>query len=201
MITAIVFDLGGVLFKEGKTEAAEKLASEHNYKKDIIINLFTAGKSIDLRKGLITDEEFWQWAQTQLPEGYDTALVKQTWYEGYILDDDIFNLVKQLQGKYKLIAFSDNEVNRITFLDDKYDFEKYFDLEIYSYEYTLTKKDKEFYNVLLEKSNVKPNEMAYVDDKAEALQFAQALGIQTILYKSGELAELENKLKDLGIEV
>lgn len=77
MITGIVFDLGGVLFKEGKIETAKKLALEHNYKEDIIINLFTDTKSIDLRKGLLTDEEFWQWAQTQLPLEYDTHLIKE----------------------------------------------------------------------------------------------------------------------------
>lgn len=201
MITAIVFDLGGVLFKEGKLEAAKKLSLEHKYQENIIIDLFTVSKSIDLRKGLITDEEFWQWAKTQLPESYDTNLIKQTWYEGYVLDEDIFSLIKQLQGKYKLIAFSDNEVNRVTFLDDKYDFEKYFDLEIYSYEYTFTKKDKEFYNILIEKSGNEPSELVYIDDNANVLQFTTQLVIQTLIYEGGKIDELKNKLRELGVEI
>src|SRR3990172_9217371 len=96
MVRAIVFDLGGVLFAEGKSVAVEKLAREHGYKKDIVLEVLSSSKSMALRKGLISDEEFWGWAQRQIPDGYDALLIKKEWYEGYVLDEDILGLIKRL---------------------------------------------------------------------------------------------------------
>ena len=126
MIKAIVFDLGGVLSAEGKSVASEKLAKKYNYDKEVIFKILTSPESKDLRKGLISDKEFWDWTRNNLPEGYDAYLIKKEWYEGYLLDNDIFNLIKRLKGKYKLVAFSGNIKSRVEFLDEKYDFRNIF---------------------------------------------------------------------------
>ncbi len=200
-IKAIVFDLGGVFFTEGKRVAIEKLSKEYGYDKEIVDNILRSSKAIDLRKGLISDEEFWSWVQKQLPEGYDAKLVKDTWYDGYILDEDIFNLVKRLKGKYKLIIFSGNVKSRVEYLDKKYDFRKYFDLEVYSYEHHLGKGEKEFVVSLLKESGYKPEEMIYIDDGEKPLALAREFGIHTILYEQGKTQELEKALSNFGVQI
>ncbi len=200
-VKAIVFDLGGVLFREGKSVAIEKLFKEKDYDKDVVRNALTSPKSHDLRAGLIADEDFWGFVQQQLPEGYDAQTIKDYWYDGYILDEDIFNLVKKLHGKYKLIIFSGNIKSRVEYLENKYGFRKYFDLEIYSYDYHFNKPQKEFVDVLVEKSELNPGEMVYVDDSEEALKPAKDLGIKTAIYETGDIHNLENKLKIFGISI
>ena len=94
MIKVIVFDLGGVLFAEGKAVLIKRLSKEKDYDKDVVLSILKSPKSIDLRKGLITDEEFWNWAQKQLPNDYDAQLIKKEWYDSYLLDQDILELAK-----------------------------------------------------------------------------------------------------------
>jgi len=198
---AIIFDLGGVLFMEGKSVAIEKLFQEKNYDKDVVLNTLKSHKSFDLRAGLITDKEFWNFIQQKLPQGYDAVTIKNYWYDGYILDEDIFNLVKKLNGKYKLFIFSGNIKSRVEYLEKKYNFRKYFDFEIYSYEYHLNKSKREFIDVLIEKSGLNPQEMIYIDDNEEFLKPAKELGMKTVVYETGNIHDLENKLRSFGIYI
>lgn len=200
-VKAIVFDLGGVLFREGKAIAIEKLFEEKRYEKDIIRTVLTSPKSRDLRAGLITDKDFWGFVQQQLPEGYDARTIKDYWYDGYLLDEDVFNLVKKLHGKYKLFIFSGNIKSRVEYLESKYGFRKYFDLEIYSYDYHVNKPQKEFVDVLIKKSELNPSEMVYVDDSEEVLKQAKELGIKTAIYETGNIYDLEDRLKSFGIKL
>lgn len=200
-VKAIVFDLGGVLFREGKSVAVEKLFEEKKYDKEIVRSVLTSPKSRDLRAGFITDEEFWGFVQQQLPKGHDARTIKNYWYDGYILDEDIFNLVKKLHGKYKLFIFSGNIKSRVEYLENKYDFRKYFDLEVYSYDYHFNKPQKEFVDVLIEKSELNPEEMVYIDDSEEVLEPAKELGIKTAVYETGNIHDLESKLKSFGINI
>ncbi len=200
-IKALVFDLGGVLFQEGKSVAIEKLFREKNYDKNTVLNVLKSPKSFDLRAGIINDEEFWNSAQKQLPEGYDAITIKNHWYDGYILDENIFNLVKKLHKRYELFIFSGNIKSRVEYLEKKYNFRKYFDLEVYSYDYHLNKPQKEFVDVLVKKSELNPQEMIFIDDNEEVLNPAKKLGIKTIVYETGNIHDLENKLKSFGVNI
>lgn len=63
----IAFDLGGVLFAEGTSVAIEKLERDHHYDRKIVSDLLHSPTCRNLRKGLIDDKAFWDWAQRQLP--------------------------------------------------------------------------------------------------------------------------------------
>ena len=130
MITVVVFDLGGVLFAEGKAVAIERLYAEVGYDKKIVMGLLTSPESVQLRKGLIADDEFWGWAQKQLPRGYKAHTIKRVWYDGYLIDKDILALIKTLKSGYKVIAFSGNIKSRIEYLEHKYRFREYFVEEV-----------------------------------------------------------------------
>ena len=202
-IKLIAFDLGGVFFADGRKVAMESLSKNYGYDKELVMKLFISPKCINLRKGLISDEKFWSWAQNELPQGYDSQIIKKAWYDGYILDEDIFNLVKKLRdrNKYKLFIFSGSIKSRVEHLDNKYHFRKYFDKEIYSYDYCFSKTDKNCVEILIKESKNKPEEIAYIDDGEELIEFAKdKFGINGIIYKNGGIKELEEKLHDLGVE-
>src|SRR5438132_14235805 len=115
MIEAVVIDVGGVLFSEGKSVVLEKLAKVHGYDRKLIGAILSSPESISLRKGLMSDEDFWQWAQQQLPSNYDSRLIQQEWYKSYILDQDVYELIASLPKKYSIIAFSGNIKSLIDF--------------------------------------------------------------------------------------
>ena len=199
-IKTISFDLGGVLFTEGKKVAQDVLFRKYGYDKELILKVLKSTKSIELRKGLIEDKEFWLWVQNELPKNYDTKIIKKEWYEGYILDEDIFNLVKKLKNKYKLVVFSGNIKSRIEYLDRKYHFRQYFDAEIYSYDYHFNKPDKEFFEILIRKSGNKPNEIVHIDNSEKIVSLAKELGIKVLIYQTGSIKELEKGLSNLGVK-
>lgn len=199
MIRAIVFDLGGVLFSEGKSVALEKLATAHGYKRKSVGAILSSPKSIQLRKGLISDEDFWQWAQQQLPSGYDSRLIRQEWYNGYVLDKDIYELIASLQKKYSMIAFSGNIKSRVTFLEEKYHFRHLFDIEVYSFDFHMTKPEREFVLAMIEKSGVRPEEIVYIDDNESYAEPARDLGVNVVIYRRGEIERLRQELTRQGV--
>lgn len=199
MIKAIVFDLGGVLFSEGKTLSIEKLATAYGYEKEAIKKILFSSKSADLRRGLISDEEFWQWARGELPPSYDCSLIQKEWYDSYVLDRDIFVLITHLKGKYRLIAFSGNVRSRVEFLEEKYRFRKLFDQEVYSFEHHVTKPEKRFIEILIAESGCRPEELVYIDDIEEYARPARELGITVLIYSRGGIERLRDELKGLGI--
>jgi len=201
MIKAIAFDLGGVLFAEGKSVVVKKLSEDYQYDPSIVLDILKSSKSIDLRKGLLSDREFWSWAQEQLPEGYEAQLIKNEWYDSYLLDEDIKALIDRLRGKYKLIAFSGNIKSRVEYLDQKYGFRKFFDIEIYSYDYHLSKPEKEFVEAMVRASGVEPEEIVYIDDQERYASLAIPLGVNVILYSRGSIKQLLMELKDYRISV
>lgn len=199
MIRAISFDLGGVLFAEGKSVAVEKLARERRYDRDAVLRVLVSPKSVDLRKGLIGDEEFWAWAKQQLPEGYDTQLIRKAWYDGYVLDEDIFRLAQRLKENYKIIAFSGNVRSRVEFLEQKYRFRSLFDIEVYSFDRHHTKPDQEFVRIMIEQSGFRPEEIVYIEDNEPYAQPARELGVKVVIYSRGKIEALVEDLRRLGV--
>ena len=117
MIQAVVFDLGGVLFSEGKSVALEKLATAYGYERKLVGAILSSPESVLLRKGLISDADFWQWARQQLPPGYDSRLIQQEWYDGYILDKDVYELIASLQKNTRSLRF--REISKAAWLSWK----------------------------------------------------------------------------------
>jgi len=199
MIKTVVIDLGGVLFSEGKSVVLEKLAKVHGYDRKLIGAILSSPESISLRKGLMSDEDFWQWAQQQLPSNYDSRLIQQEWYESYILDQDVYELIASLRKKYSIIAFSGNIKSRIDFLEAKYRFRHLFDIEVYSFDFHLTKPEREFVEIMIEKSGVRPEEIVYIDDNDSYAKPARELGVNVIIYRRGESSRLQQELRRYGL--
>ena len=199
MIKAVVIDLGGVLFSEGKSVVLEKLARVHGYDRKLVSAILSSPQSILLRKGLMSDEDFWQWAQQELPLNYDSRLIQQEWYESYILDQDVYELIASLRKKYSIIAFSGNIKSRIDFLETKYCFRHLFDIEVYSFDFHLTKPEREFVEIMIEKSGVRPEEIVYIDDNDSYAKPARELGVNVIIYRRGESSRLQQELRRYGL--
>jgi len=204
MIHAIAIDLGGVYFSEGKSIAVDRLENEYGYDRNIIAQFFKCPKSLDLRKGLISDEEFWTWAKTELPQGYDAGHIRKMWYDSYTPDQDIVELVQELKDAYKLVVFSENIQSRVEYLDTKYDFREYFAGEVYSYEkhalkYYALQENKEFYMSLLKDAGCQPGELVAIDDGENAVAMLKTLDVKALLYKQGKIGKLKEELKQLGV--
>ena len=77
MIKAVVFDFVGVLFNWGTPIAIKELHERYGYDESIIRKLLFSKQSIKLRKGKITDKQFWNYARKVLPKNYSVKLIKE----------------------------------------------------------------------------------------------------------------------------
>ena len=200
-IRSIVFDLGGVLFTEGKSVAQEVLSREYGYDPVIIGEILTSERSREMRKGLVSEEAFWSWVTGQITQNYDAQVIRDEWYKGYALDPDVFGLAKRLMGHYKLVAFSENIPDRITYLDKKYRFRKLFDIEVYSYDHQMGKSDPQFLQVLLKTLSERPDEILYIDNSMFPLELAQRRGVNVVHYTTGQIENTKAAMRRLGIPV
>jgi FMN phosphatase YigB (HAD superfamily) len=198
-VKAIALDFGGVLFAEGKSVAVARLARDYAYDGELVSRLLVSPQSKDLRKGLIRDHEFWGWVQDQLPQACNALTVRRVWYESYILDHNVLDLLQKLKHRYRLIAFSDNIRSRVDYLERKYHFRRLFEEEVYSFDFHSLKPDKNLIGTMIQVSRCSPREIVYVDDSPDCAGPARDLGINFILYAQPEFGELEKALGNLGI--
>ncbi|MCX6710245.1 MAG: HAD hydrolase-like protein [Candidatus Woesearchaeota archaeon] len=201
MIKAVAFDLGGVLFSCGTPIAVERISKKHGYEKNLISDLLSSEKSIKLRKGKMSDNAFWKWAEKTLPAGYNVATIKREWYDCYIIDGEVFQLIKELfmNKRINLLVFSGNIRSRVLYLNKKYGFRKYFDHEVYSFDHGCMKGSKEFVKKLISEAGCKPPEILYIDDNPIQAKPASMMGINLLIYKKGKIEELKEGIKRFGI--
>ncbi len=201
MIKVIALDLGGVLFSDATPIAAQSLEREHGYDPAIIRGLLHSPESGQLRRGRLTDEEFWSWAQTILPKGYDTDLIREVYYDSFILDPGVMSLMQRLHGKYTLMAFSGNIQSRDANLDRKYDFRKWFDREVYSYDHGMSKPEPGFFEAMLREAGVPGDQIFYVDDKDYYAPLCAQHGVHLHVYRRGEIRALDDAMRNAGIRM
>lgn len=200
MIKNLIFDVGNVLFhyrwlealvdtgmtKEQAAETGPKIFDETPLWRE-----FDAG-NIDL-PGII--EGYGE----LFPEFKDNIAEFITRAERMPIDrPEVWEKMKLLKDKgykiYLLSNYSDYLFNRHTegkaFLD-------YIDGKVVSYEVHYTKPQKEIYEILLSKYNLKPEESLFFDDREENVQTAVSLGISGCVVKSREHIneELEKLIK------
>lgn len=191
-VDCVVFDLGGVLFSEGKGVAAHSLYERFGYDPDRIVGILSGDASVALRRGLITTKDFIRRIRRALPPAYDAEAIVQAWHAGYQLNERVAGLVQFARAHgQRTIAFSDTTRERIAYLERNYRFRRLFDVELYSYEHGLLKDDAEFNERMLEAAGVAPGRIAFIDDSAEQLEFTRQFGVITILFEPRRIAEVE----------
>ena len=66
-----------------------------------------------------------------------------------------------------------------------------------SYEMKVSKPDPRYYRIVLERLNVSPDSVVFIDDLEENVEGARTTGMNGILFKTP--AELRSNLKNLGL--
>ncbi|OSZ81025.1 HAD family hydrolase [Chitinophagaceae bacterium IBVUCB2] len=197
-ITTIIFDLGGVLidwnpkyvFNETYFESEEKreyffnhiCTSDWNEEQD-------AGRSIvEATEELITKFPDWEESIRDFYGRWTEML------NGPIHDTvEIFRQLKE-SSKYKTYALTNWQAGLFDIALVRYNFLHWFDGRVVSGEEKTRKPFPEFYNILLDRYNVKEEESLFIDDNVRNVKAAEELGIKSIHFQSPEqlLEELKN---------
>jgi len=195
----LVFDLSGVFFNNGLKIAVKKISDDFSLDSGTVEFVLNGSFAEKYRTGLDMPEEFWENAKKYLKVN-EIEKIKRIFFESYYPHKESVELLKSLRDKKIKVAFlSNGPKDRTEFLDKKYKFISMFDFGLFSFEAHAWKPDKEIYQKFLEKFNLNPEEIIYIDDQEKNLNPAKELGMKTVLFQ--DVKQFKQKLTESGITI
>jgi glucose-1-phosphatase len=200
-ISAVIFDLGGVLLRTDNREPRENLASRLSMTyaelDDLVFNSESARKAM---RGEITSLEHWENIRLKLgltPSEF--APVPKEFWAGDKLDTELVDYLRSLRPEYKTALLSNAWDDLRLVLQDHLQILDAFDETIISAEVGFTKPDPHIYQIALERLEVPPQEAVFVDDFVENVKAAHKLSLHTIQFKHpNQVIEEINAMLDKG---
>lgn len=163
MIKVIAFDLVGVLVREKNIELSE---SEDKLERKFGPNL-SDSDYIESASNIIDKDVVVDTARDIIDKLYE------------VKDIDLFKKIKEKNNNVKIIIAT-NHVSYIKEYINKYLDINNIDDSIISAEINRIKPNSDFYQYILDKYNIKPNELLFLDDNQNNVDGAKKLGINTI---------------------
>jgi len=195
---AIIFDLGGVILNidYNLTRRAFEKYGVHNfnemYSQAAADELFD-----DLETGKISEPEFYKTFNSRTGIGLSEDQIEHAW-NAMLLDfrENSLDFIGALKSKYKLFLLSNtNHIHKTAFHSIYHQqkrakpFDDFFDKAYYSCDMGLRKPNANIYEFVLQENRLKADSTIFIDDSAQNIQAAKALGIQTILLEPGRFIE------------
>lgn len=164
MIKIIAFDLVGVLVGEKDIDLTDE---ETKLERMFGPNLNDADYFIEARKFIDKDPIILSTTEELISKLY------------HVKDNDIFKKVKEKHPEVKNIIATNHISFVRNFIGESFDIESLDDLLI-SAEIHHIKPNSDFYEYILNKYCIKPEELLFIDDNEENINGAKILGINTI---------------------
>lgn len=205
-IKNIIFDLGGVIINLD----VNKTILEFNKLTYMPFEaLYTQANQTELfnslDKGTISNEEFFNEIRKQIRyEGPESELLRA--WNSMLLDvpEKRLDVLVKMKQNYNTFLLSNTCEPHVTaFEHDLYikhgvkNFNDYFDEVYYSCRLGMRKPDKEIFEFVLDKNNLKPEETVFIDDSIQHVKGAGECGISAFLLPKN--TEIGDFLKELGL--
>jgi len=199
MVLTVIMDLGGVYFTDGTKIAIGKICERYSVDKEKALFALDGELGSSYRKGAISRDEFWEGARKHMETEIPAEVLESMWNSSYIENKQTAELVDRLVAAgYELVFLSDNIKSRVDYLQRKYGFQEKFKAGVYSHESGIRKPNKEIYELALTKTESRPQDCVFVDNKHQNLTPAKELGMNAILFLDAD--QLERDLKALGMD-
>jgi putative hydrolase of the HAD superfamily len=197
-IKSIVFDLGGVIFLSdgGSYEGREKLAKRIKADKEKLHELWFKDKE-NLITGKMSEKEFLKKVLKLSRDEISLNDLREIIREENKIDDEMVELLKKLNQKYFLVILNNEIKEWNEYRIKKFKLKDHFRLIVSSCDVGFAKPTPEIYKILLNRLNMLPGEIIFIDNRLENLVPAENLGIKTHLFKDKE--ELINWFNIIGI--
>ncbi|MBN2767427.1 MAG: HAD family phosphatase [Paludibacteraceae bacterium] len=204
-ISTLIFDFGGVIINLDLPACIQKINTLGI--PDVVkylSNYGQAGFFLKFEKGEISTNEFRNEIRKLSTKTLTDTQIDDAWCE-FLQDipQHKLDVIEKLKSEYRVILLSNTNPLHIEqsatreFAKRGKKIDDYFDECYLSYKMKMTKPDREIFDTLLKKENVKPEDCLFLDDGPKNINSAKALGINSILINPAEkldfLLELLNK--------
>jgi putative hydrolase of the HAD superfamily len=182
MIKAIFFDFDGVLTlnSSGHTHTWDGLAEKIDVEKDLVYNCVNPYSS-DLYEGRKTLDDIWDDLCRCIGVDIDISVMTEI-FNTTPRNEEMFQLVNRLVDNYTLGIITDNTVERVEALAEKFEIKTYFDTLQISAEVGSGKHSEEIFRHALDAVSVLPEEAIFIDNKEVNLLAAKSMGIHTYYF-------------------
>ncbi len=197
-IDNIIFDFGGVLVDWNPRHLYKDHFKDENEMEYFLKNICTEEWNLEQDRGR-TLKEGTLLLQNKFPEFH--AMI-QLFYDEWetMLKSDIpetVSLLYQLKKKYKLYGLTNWSAETISIAYDRFPFFKEFEGIVVSGHEKMIKPNKEIYNLLLNRYNLKVENTIFIDDNLKNIKAAEEIGLHAIHFESP--AQLETRLSSINV--
>lgn len=189
-IDAIVFDLGGVIIDLDFQRSFDQFSTLSGKSPELIRQgLFESGLLHRYEKGHYSDTQFLEEVSQSFDLTCEHAAIEQAFLALLLnIPSDRIELIRRLSKDYRVFVLSNTssihykEVNVILKRDTGYEhLDHLFEKVFLSFEMGLLKPHQEIYNAVLDTAGLKARNTLFLDDNADNLSGASAVGMQTAL--------------------
>lgn len=201
MTKVILFDLGEVVFtNDWHYDCPEKFAAYTQYfgisHDEMEKGWNAAWPQYEL--GAISEDAFWKKFLTEAgAKSMDIGKAKALWRKYFAEKPGMLALLAELKEKYTLAVASSTGEEWLAYKKETYHLDDYFSDYFTTWEFHIKKAEKEFFQRIIQKLGVLPEEILLVDDTQKVLDVAQSEGIQTVLFDTPERFRIH--LQELGL--
>lgn len=193
-LKAIIFDVGGVLIRTHSRAGREKWAAKLGLAPWEFEEFVFSGESgRQAQMGQKTSATHWRWLGDyfQLPEAELTQM-RRDFFAGDTINEPLVEHIKRLRlAGYRTGLLSNFTDSARRVWTEVYPFIDYFDGIVISAEVGLMKPDPKIYCLAAESVGVQVTEVLFVDDFAENIEGAKAVGMQTLHFTDPDAARQE----------
>ncbi len=200
-IKVILCDLGNVLVDFNHQAAAKRISKFCAKSPQEIFELFFDSPATNyFERGKVSPGEFYLQVKEMLDLKLSYDSFVPIWNDIFFLsakNRSVYRLVNILRASYKTAMLSNINLLHYEYLKKSFPVFGVFDKLFLSFEMGLNKPDKETYKKVIAAMQVSPQEIFYIDDRAELVQSANSLGIKGCAFF--DFPQLTNDLLDAGI--
>ncbi len=200
MITTLIFDWGGVLTIGRHTASIIRIIENNNNLSEGSASFIVDKFMKPFNRNDITFKQFTEGINQKLRINISLEEMEKIFDDAIIPNEELINSLMELKERYRLILFSNNNKPTIKILRSKHnELLTLFDKVYFSAEFNTGKPKIDFFEMMINDANIKPEESILIDDKEKNVKASEEVGIKGILFENTE--QFKKELASFGISI
>lgn len=195
-----IFDLGNVVLLLNWDVALEKYEELSVEEKNILKkNVFESEEWFKLDEGTISKKDAIKIMENTVPDKLKKycSHIMETWTDALIINNEILELIKNIKEKgYNTYVLSNAPLDIDKYLKDKKLNQLFNGIVLSAFE-KLVKPNKEIYELILNRFNLKAEESVFIDDRLENVEAAKKVGIDAFQFDYKNIKALKEYINML----